>query len=302
MKSGLLAILTTSALALGCAPPSKSLGGTGTGETEGDPSTSGKTEGSDSLSATGSQTDGGDSESDSGSGETSTAACEMVKAEAEAFVEQNQACQTHADCKMLDGICYQGSQQECGSIGVNNEADEDVWDELHAQLETLCGECGANACGADVFCNDEGLCEASLNAPIICDLQELAAELLSTSNDAFDNAQVCGHLTLDDPAQDWLAGQQCVLDAQTTGTGFMITHEVEGIDSFPSAALIGIQAETYARFRMFHDEGGVVEGAITTQHECSAFSPVPDCEPAPGNLCIGCADQGENTVICDTTP
>jgi hypothetical protein len=104
---------------------------------------------------------GVDSGSGSGSGSDSgsDAVCEDANADAQAFVEANRACTTHADCKLVGGICAGALAGSCGSVALSSSADDAEWDALHAALEP-CNECGADPCGATAVCTEEGVCAA----------------------------------------------------------------------------------------------------------------------------------------------
>jgi hypothetical protein len=134
------------------------------------------------------------SESGSGSGSesgSSGGACEDANAEAQAFIEANRACVTHSDCKFADGICYQGEEQQCGSIALANSADDAQWDAIHATLASEC-ECGANPCGATAVCTAEGICEAQFGTmEAECAFAEQEVELFLADNRACEVDEDC---------------------------------------------------------------------------------------------------------------
>jgi hypothetical protein len=281
MKSGLFALLTSS-LALGCLPTSKSLGGTGSDDDD-------------------STNPGTDSDADSASGADPTASdsgepgCADLEADAMAFVENHRSCQTSADCQLVHGPCYDGPGTDCGSVSLNGDADLEAWSVLHDELFACRAECGSPACGGLVVCNPSGLCEVTLD-DVVCDLE---AQVLSMLEPFGPDDVNCGTPRLDDPAQDWLAARDCVLDAQQSGTSFMLIHEVQGIDSSPSRALVGLQAFVYETVELFHDEGGLAPGSTTTSRACESFVLEANCAPEPGNLCLTCEAPGETELICD---
>ena len=71
----------------------------------------------------------------------------------------NSACNTDEDCGSFNGFCY--PLATCGEVAMNASANEAEWDALHAMLETECGPCGADPCGACTVCNF-GTCGLSL--------------------------------------------------------------------------------------------------------------------------------------------
>jgi hypothetical protein len=115
-------------------------------------------------------------DSESGSGDTTGGSvCDAAGQDALAFIESNRQCETHADCKLADGICYQGPEQTCGSVGLAISADDAAWDALHGALQGC--ECGANACGATAVCTAEGICEAAFGTmDAECAVAEQAVE------------------------------------------------------------------------------------------------------------------------------
>ncbi len=99
-----------------------------------------------------------DSDASEGSDTEPSAACLDIEGEADAFVEANRACTTHADCQLIHAICYGGSQA-CGTVGVAAAADLSAWETISEELGSAC-TCGAAECGPTAVCTDEGICEA----------------------------------------------------------------------------------------------------------------------------------------------
>jgi hypothetical protein len=147
---------------------------------------SGSESGSDSDSESGSESD---SDSDSGS-----PVCVDANADAQAFVEANRACTTHADCKLVEGICAGALADSCGSVAVSSSADDAQWDALHGALQS-CNECGANPCGATAVCTEEGVCDAQFGTPEAeCAFAEQEVEQFIADNRACEVDEDCQEL------------------------------------------------------------------------------------------------------------
>ena len=86
----------------------------------------------------------------SGDSAASPACLEAVE-EADAFVMLNSACNTDEDCGTFNGFCY--PLATCGTVAMNAGANEAEWNTLHGMLESECGPCGADPCGACPVCN-----------------------------------------------------------------------------------------------------------------------------------------------------
>jgi hypothetical protein len=71
-----------------------------------------------------------------------------------------------------------------------------------------------------------------------------------------------------------------------------VIYEVQGIDSFPAMAFVGVQGFVYGLSEYHHDEGGLSGGAFTGRRDCSSIALVADCEVTPGELCLSCVDGG----------
>lgn len=153
----------------------------------------------DSESATepgGTETDtSGESESESESGTTQdVAACQDHRDEATLFVEQNRACQTVLDCVSADAICYDGPiSNPCGAVGLSAEADMTVWQTIGSNLADAC-ECGANACGSALMCNDAQQCESVFGSEAYCPSIERDAQTFLAANRACDTDDDCVEL------------------------------------------------------------------------------------------------------------
>jgi hypothetical protein len=137
---------------------------------------------------------GSESGSSEGSEEsTATNACESATQDAEAFIEANRQCVTHADCKFVDGICFQGAAAECGSVAVANSADDAQWDVLAEALQSC--ECGANACGATAVCTGDGICEAQFGTmEAECAIAEQEVENFLADNRACEVDEDCQYV------------------------------------------------------------------------------------------------------------
>lgn len=149
-------------VAAGCDTEEKCVADCASGESTDAGSTSQPPEsGSESDEGDGDGGSGSGSGSESGSGDGAGLVCEGAVAEADAFLEVNRSCTTDADCRLIDAICYGGVAfpAPCGSLGVSVDADLSQWDAIAVDLEMSCA-CGAAACGAEVACTPEGVCEA----------------------------------------------------------------------------------------------------------------------------------------------
>ena len=275
-KTGLLALLTSS-LALGCLPESKSLGGSGS---------------DDDTTSPGDSSSGSESVDDTAPGDP---ACTDPEAELTAFVEQNRFCETSNDCQGVEGYCYSGAGAACGIVALSHDADLQAFGALHDELMSCRDECAVPDCGASVVCKDS-LCSATVG--LSCNLDEQVTDLLYTSADFPDGIVDCGDLRLDDPLDAWIDARACLLDAQQSGTGVRLIHALQGIDSLPSYAYVGLQWRSYQRYQLFHDEGGIVPAATTSRRDCENFSPIDDCEVEPGNLCLGCEGTDDYEIVC----
>lgn len=91
-------------------------------------------------------------------GDPSSAECAAAQADAEAFIENNRACETMFDCAFAEGFCTPGSA--CGTVGLAASADLDAWQPLHDAIQDTCGCEGAPSCGPALICNVDGQCEA----------------------------------------------------------------------------------------------------------------------------------------------
>lgn len=107
----------------------------------------------------GESTGGATSES-TGGGTTAGDACEDAFAAAQAFVNSHRACEVDADCTAYDAFCYPGAT--CGLVAVNKEADPATAKQLFGELDMACELCGADPCGAKVFC-DAKQCAAAID-------------------------------------------------------------------------------------------------------------------------------------------
>lgn len=104
---------------------------------------------------------------ESSSGDTAdteaSPACISALEEADAFVMLFGACNEDADCTAFNGLCY--PLATCGGVAINAGADENEWNALHTALETECGNCGADPCGACAVCDPVGTCRLTLDCP-----------------------------------------------------------------------------------------------------------------------------------------
>lgn len=78
--------------------------------------------------------------------------CADLQHQAELFLDADKPCNDVSDCAFADGICY--DQDTCGNVGVHKD-NLDAWNALHAELGAS-GCCdGANACGANLACENQ---------------------------------------------------------------------------------------------------------------------------------------------------
>ncbi|WP_434427823.1 hypothetical protein [Nannocystis pusilla] len=77
--------------------------------------------------------------------------CESLQQQAAAFLDADKPCVDASDCAFADAICFQGNT--CGNVGVHKD-NLDAWNTLHGQLGTDSCCSGANACGADLACEN----------------------------------------------------------------------------------------------------------------------------------------------------
>ncbi|MEM9457336.1 MAG: hypothetical protein AAGF11_24365 [Myxococcota bacterium] len=87
--------------------------------------------------------------------------CVSYERDADAFLADNQACETDADCMLAPAECYTGNS--CGVVALNNSADLSDWDTLLGYLQSCTEICGADPCAATASCGPEGVCVATLS-------------------------------------------------------------------------------------------------------------------------------------------
>jgi hypothetical protein len=100
---------------------------------------------------------------DDTAGTEASPACISALEEADAFVMLFGMCNEDADCTSFNGFCY--PLATCGGVAINAGADENEWNALHTALETECGNCGADPCGACAVCDPVGTCRLTLECP-----------------------------------------------------------------------------------------------------------------------------------------
>lgn len=148
----------------------------------------------DPQSATDSDTDPGETETNADSETESMpndAICDALTQEATLFLEENRACETVLDCAAVDGICYGGPvSSPCGSVAVSAEADQTAWQDIAAGLAGSC-ECGANACGSVIMCNEAQQCESSFGSADFCPSIERDVQTFLAANRACETDDDC---------------------------------------------------------------------------------------------------------------
>ncbi len=119
------------------------------------------------------------------------AMCDGFTQEATLFVEENRACETLLDCVAVDGICYGGPvSNPCGTIAISADADQSAWQDIAADLAGSC-QCGANACGSVIMCNEAQQCEASFGSQDFCPSIERDVQTYLAANRACETDEDC---------------------------------------------------------------------------------------------------------------
>lgn len=129
-----------------------------------------------------------------------------------------------------------------------------------------------------------------------CEIFEVACELAEQSKTPPID---CGDITFDDDAATWVAASDCAREAAAASEAFKLIVDVQGIDSLPRRALVGMVGFQYAMAELFQDIGGLApDPSPVTTRACEAISPIPGCEPTVGEICLVCVGEGAPEPFC----
>lgn len=153
------------------------------------------------------------------------------------------------------------------------EASDDAGDTTTGGNDTTTG---------DQVGTDTGLME--------CDYDGFLAELV----EQFEGVPAdCGDVHFEDPAEEWIAMHDCILEQQAMEAPFIAIYELEGIDGFPRFADLGIDGEVYSRVQLQLVASGFADiPAPVRLNQCESFSEDTNCTTMSGTLCIDCVIDG----------
>jgi hypothetical protein len=265
MRSLGLTVLGATLATGACVPGSKSLG---EGETAADDGSGGETAG----------------ESESGQQSGSASASGTTTGAASGSTTGNTTAVSDSESASSDGS---------GSTGVQTCNDEPP---------PVCGPCPSD-CEGWTECTDFGW-ECGCDCPgdtdgAICELEPIVVDATLNTKALPEDVIDCGYLTLGDTMQDWQAGHDCAVDADLMGQTYRLLWDMQGIDSFPSAAIAGLQGFAFQRVFYNEDKGGIAFARTVVTRQCSAFDDPPNCTVSPGQMCFTCADAGSVTTVCE---
>lgn len=119
-----------------------------------------------------------------------------------------------------------------------------------------------------------------------CDLEALA---LAYSNSVAGTPIECGDVHFEDPAGDWVATHDCIVEQQADTNPFVAFYQLEGVDGHPRFAALGLDGGGFPRIELAELPSGLVGVPVPIHlRECSSFVVDPNCTPMSGTLCIEC--------------
>ena len=119
-----------------------------------------------------------------------------------------------------------------------------------------------------------------------CDLEALA---LAYSDSIADTPVECGDVHFKDPADDWVATHDCIVEQQAETNPFVAFYQLGGIDGNPRFAALGLDGGGFPRLQLAELPSGFIGVPIPIHlRECSSFVVDPNCTPTSGTLCIEC--------------
>lgn len=171
--------------------------------------------------------------------------------------------------------------------------------EVFGLNDVFCGE--ASPVGDWIPADDPSLAQCAMTCSFDNPCGIPLGDYLVLRTDASKDAPVddCGHVTPDDSLADWQAAHDCAVQHATAGEGFLVVADLEGIDSLPQLAFIGMQGESYATSRFPADTGGIDAGTLF-EEPGAGLEALADCEVAVGELCLGLVTPGELVQLCPT--
>jgi hypothetical protein len=142
-----------------------------------------------------------------------------------------------------------------------------------------------------------GDAESSDTSAAVCEIVESACELADQSKTPPID---CGDITTDDPIDAWQAAHDCALAAATTDDAFKVIVDMQGIDSFPRRAFVGMEGRAYQLMQLDQDFGGIVPGPTPVNYRyCDEVVATPGCTPAVGDICLTCMGNLDGDVLCE---
>lgn len=130
-------------------------------------------------------------------------------------------------------------------------------------------------------------------AGVACDPDELIGHYADGDEPPID----CGHLTIDDGLDAWVAGHECALSSVSISHAFTLVAERQGIDSRPANAWGGTVDPCFGTAYIWWDDYNNIPVAI--RYDCETIAAEPGCEVAVDELCLECVGQGDGIDLCE---
>lgn len=142
-----------------------------------------------------------------------------------------------------------------------------------------------------------GDAESSDTSVAVCEIVESACELADQSKTPPID---CGDITTGDPLDAWQAAHDCALAAATTDDAFKVIVDMQGIDSLPRRAFVGMEGRAYQLMQLDQDSGGIVPGPTPVNYRyCDEVVATPGCTPSVGDICLTCMGNLDGDVLCE---
>lgn len=144
---------------------------------------------------------------------------------------------------------------------------------------------------ADTSDSGDGDTSDDDTGPGDCDPWQLICDHTGGMQAAMD----CGIVTPNDDVAAWQAAHQCAIDAVAATSAFKVMGQSYGIDSLLSDAYGAIEGIVYGPVWLSHDS----LGPYAEIRNCMAIFAEPNCSVEVGNLCLGCIEPSEETLLCE---
>jgi hypothetical protein len=175
--------------------------------------------------------------------------------------------------------------------------DDDTF-EVWGFHDVFCG--GGDPIGEWISADDASLAQCAMTCgwdnPCAIPLYDYVMQRSESSKDA--PVEDCGWVTQDDSDADWRAAQDCVIGNAMAGAGFRVVGDLEGIDSFPQTAFMGLQGESYAVTQFAADTGGVDPGSLLEMSGSEGIVAIDGCVVGVGQLCLALTSEIEPITLC----